>query len=94
MLRKRSSGRFVKVLLTCTKSAQYRGEVAQNAQEADHKMSALDWSAALEDIELVANHARAAGAPAVAVTGFCMGIIVFLFLYFVILNFRILISKF
>ena len=51
----------------------YRGELAQNANEANHKMEQLDWSGALADIAAAAAHAKAAGADSVAVAGVCMG---------------------
>lgn len=50
----------------------YHGEFAEDATGAQRCMQALDWGAALGDIEGALLHLKAGGHP-VGVVGFCMG---------------------
>lgn len=52
----------------------YRGKSTVEAEEAHHLMTGLDFAAAAsQDIRGAVQHLKAAGAPKVGVTGFCMG---------------------
>lgn len=52
----------------------YRGQVALEANEAEHLMSNLDFAdAAGQDIRGAVRHLKASGSAKVGVTGFCMG---------------------
>ncbi|TPX72750.1 hypothetical protein SpCBS45565_g00340 [Spizellomyces sp. 'palustris'] len=51
----------------------YRGKVATEADEANHCMSSLDWSRAIEDIKNAVKFLKSKGAEKVGITGFCMG---------------------
>ena len=50
----------------------YRGKVTEEAHEAHHMMSALDWGAAVKDVQASLQHLKQSGQKA-AVLGFCMG---------------------
>lgn len=52
----------------------YRGEVALEANEAEHLMNGLDFAdAASQDIRGAVQHLKATGSAKVGVTGYCMG---------------------
>lgn len=51
----------------------YKGKLGVNVEEANHLMSNLDFPAAVKEISEAAAYLKAEGAPAVGVTGFCMG---------------------
>ena len=52
----------------------YRGEVAQDAHEAEHLMKGLDFaSAAAQDVRGAVQYLKSSGSAKVGVTGFCMG---------------------
>jgi carboxymethylenebutenolidase len=52
----------------------YKGKIALEENEANHLMTGLDFAdAASQDIRGAIQYLKAAGAPKVGVTGFCMG---------------------
>ena len=52
----------------------YKGAIGVDKEEAGHLMSNLDWAVAIEEIKAAAKHLKEVeGAPAVGITGFCMG---------------------
>lgn len=51
----------------------YKGKMGVDAEEASHLMSSLDFANAVEEISKAAAYLKSEGAPAVGVTGFCMG---------------------
>lgn len=51
----------------------YKGTLGVTVEEANHSMSNLDFPAAVDEICQAAAHLQERGAPAVGVTGFCMG---------------------
>jgi|EP00908_Phaeocystis_cordata_P008120 carboxymethylenebutenolidase len=51
----------------------YKGKMGVDKEEAHHLMSNLDFPAAVQEISAAAAHLKQEGAPAVGITGFCMG---------------------
>ena len=51
----------------------YKGKIGVEAEEANHLMSELDFPTAIQEICTAAQWLKHTGAPAVGVTGFCMG---------------------
>jgi len=70
---KKTADRFAAAGFRALVPDLYRGEVTTDADEANHKMSHLDWGrAAGQDIRGALEHLRGGGGR-VAVMGFCMG---------------------
>lgn len=51
----------------------YRGKVTNDAKEASHLFSGLDWKKAVDDIVVARDHLIDNGVREVTVLGFCMG---------------------
>jgi carboxymethylenebutenolidase len=51
----------------------YKGKKGVDVEEAHHLMSNLDFPAAVKEITAAAAYLKQEGAPAVGITGFCMG---------------------
>ena len=51
----------------------YKGKQGVDVEEAHHLMSNLDFPAAVKEISAAAAYLKQEGAPAVGITGFCMG---------------------
>jgi carboxymethylenebutenolidase len=51
----------------------YRGKVATVADEANHLMTHLDWSNAVQDIRNASEYLKKKGCIKIGVLGFCMG---------------------
>lgn len=70
---KKTAERFASAGFRALVPDLYRGEVAKDADEANHMMSSLDWEGARQDIHGAVLHLRQAGNKKAGVLGFCMG---------------------
>jgi carboxymethylenebutenolidase len=71
---KNVTGRFAKALdcLAITPDL-YRGKVASDSDEANHLMTSLNWTQAVQDIKHASEFLRSKGCKKIGVVGFCMG---------------------
>jgi carboxymethylenebutenolidase len=70
---KRTADRFANAGFRTVVPDLYRGKVTQDAGEANHLMTELDFESARTDVAAAVEHLKEGGNKKVGVLGFCMG---------------------